>query len=124
MQLTIPPDSPPGAPSVEGDQIQSQPLLRDPSRGAPELSVVILGYREEERLRNFVSAVQAVVKELDVTCELVLVANYWPDSGDRIGAFSRLAVAPALSPRRQVARERNRRYGRFGASRARGCAAS
>ncbi len=48
-----------------------------------ELSVVILGYREEDRLSAFVAALESQVVTLSVSYELVLVANYWPGTGDR-----------------------------------------
>ncbi len=58
----------------------SKTILR---KDAPELSVVILGYREEDRLPAFVDRVESELQTLGISYELVLVANYWPGKGDR-----------------------------------------
>jgi SAM-dependent methyltransferase len=49
----------------------------------PELSVVILCYREEEYVPMILAAVEAEVRQLGVSYELILVANYVAGSGDR-----------------------------------------
>src|SRR5258708_4802221 len=49
----------------------------------PELSVVILGYREEDRLPGFVTTVEREVHELGISYEIILIANYWPRIADK-----------------------------------------
>ncbi len=49
----------------------------------PELSVVILCYREEDYVRECHAAVAAEIERLGVPYEIVLVANYVPGSADR-----------------------------------------
>ena len=48
----------------------------------PELSVVVLCYRAEELLYRVTEPLAELLRELDVTHELILVANAWTD-GDR-----------------------------------------
>src|SRR5256885_13939084 len=60
-----------------------------PSRQRPELSVVILGYREEDRLPSFVAAVEKAVQSLGLSYEIIVVANYWPALSDRTPEIAR-----------------------------------
>jgi glycosyltransferase involved in cell wall biosynthesis len=81
----------------------------DPDAGgptAPELSVVILGYRAQESLAGFVSQVVAGLEELDARWEVVLVANFWPGIEDSTPTVAqRLAAA---EPRLRVVAEAKR----------------
>jgi glycosyltransferase involved in cell wall biosynthesis len=54
------------------------------SSATPELSIVVLGYRAGESLRAFVRDLAAALATTGIErrCEIVLVANYWPDTGD------------------------------------------
>jgi glycosyltransferase involved in cell wall biosynthesis len=56
------------------------PLPLDPS---PEVSVVVLCYRAEDEAGRVVEPIRAELEALDVPHELILVANYWRDAGDR-----------------------------------------
>jgi len=55
-------------------------------REAPELSVVVLCYRAEERLREVVFPLHQSLEPAVARYELILVANFWPGSGDRTPA--------------------------------------
>jgi glycosyltransferase involved in cell wall biosynthesis len=48
----------------------------------PELSVVALCYRAEEHLATFAELLSRELEAAEVAYELILVANYWPESGD------------------------------------------
>jgi glycosyltransferase involved in cell wall biosynthesis len=48
-----------------------------------ELSVVVLCYRAEEDLHGVVGPLHGELEASGVPYELILVANYWPGSGDR-----------------------------------------
>ncbi|MCB1009554.1 MAG: glycosyltransferase family 2 protein [Acidobacteria bacterium] len=65
-----------------------------------ELSVVVLAFAAGESLRGFVATVVEALAELDVPWEIVLVANYWPASGDATPAVSRALAA--ADPRIEV----------------------
>jgi len=58
------------------------PMPPSPS-STPELSVVILGYREQDRLPGFVATVKREVHELGIPFEIILIANYWPQIVDK-----------------------------------------
>jgi len=49
----------------------------------PEISVVLLCYREGENIPKLVTEVEAEIQRLGVPYELVLVANYLPRSNDK-----------------------------------------
>ncbi len=69
-----------------------------PSR--PDLSVVVLCYRAEDSARDFVGAMAAGLEARDIDFELVLVANFWPGSGDRTPGI--VADMARNSPRLKV----------------------
>lgn len=48
----------------------------------PQLSAVVLCYRSEEALRDLAGPLHAALEARAGTYELILVANYWPGSGD------------------------------------------
>ncbi|MCG8525494.1 MAG: glycosyltransferase family 2 protein [Opitutales bacterium] len=48
----------------------------------PELSIVVLGYKAGEELEKFIDQVYAIFSDHRVNFECVIVANYWPDTGD------------------------------------------
>lgn len=52
----------------------------------PELSVVILCYKEGEKVYGFVDKVIGLLEKEVPSWELVLVANFWEDSGDETPA--------------------------------------
>lgn len=47
-----------------------------------ELSVVVLGYRANDRLRPFISELVNHLEKAQINYQIVLVGNYWPASGD------------------------------------------
>jgi glycosyltransferase involved in cell wall biosynthesis len=49
---------------------------------SPQLSAVVLCYRAEEALRDLAGPLHAALEARAGTYELILVANYWPGSGD------------------------------------------
>jgi len=50
---------------------------------APELSAIVLGYRAGDSLLRVVAPLYDQLNEAGIDFELVIVANYWPDTGDR-----------------------------------------
>jgi glycosyltransferase involved in cell wall biosynthesis len=48
----------------------------------PEISAIVLGYRAGDQLGQVVAPLHRQLTESGVSYELVIVANYWPDSGD------------------------------------------
>jgi glycosyltransferase involved in cell wall biosynthesis len=56
---------------------------KPPIVSVPELSVVILCYRAEETIVPYVEKMEKELKEEGIEYELVLVANYLPDSKDK-----------------------------------------
>lgn len=55
----------------------------DGREDTPEISVVILCYREEEYIPQLVASVEAEIQRLGVSYEIVLVANYVPGDDDQ-----------------------------------------
>ncbi len=55
----------------------------------PELSLIMLCYREEEQIPSRVASVEAELAALGVTYEIVVVANYFPGRGDRSPEIAR-----------------------------------
>jgi len=51
--------------------------------GEPELSIIILGYREGDRLFGFIDHLISIIQSLGITFEIILVANYWEGTDDR-----------------------------------------
>jgi glycosyltransferase involved in cell wall biosynthesis len=66
-----------------GDLCAANAALMPSEKKGPELSVVILGYREEDRLPAFVETVEKEVRDLGISYEIIVVANYWPALHDR-----------------------------------------
>jgi glycosyltransferase involved in cell wall biosynthesis len=60
-----------------------------PPPSAPELSVVVLCYRAEEQLPHVVGPLHEELEASGVSYELILVANYWAESGDRTPDLAR-----------------------------------
>ena len=48
----------------------------------PDLSIIILCYKAGEDIRAFVQTIQDRFIDHGITFELILVANYWPNSDD------------------------------------------
>jgi len=72
------------------------PTPPDPTRppdAAPELSVVVLGYRSGESLRGFAATVVEALSGFDASWEIVMVANFWPGSGDATPEVARSLAA-------------------------------
>src|SRR4051812_19770896 len=55
----------------------------------PDLSVVVLCYREEEAVRSFVSSMRDSLNASGVSYEVILVANYKLGKTDRTPAIAR-----------------------------------
>lgn len=56
---------------------------------APDVSVVVLCYRAGQSIHRVIEPLYALLKELDASSELVLVANYWPNQHDPTPAIVR-----------------------------------
>lgn len=54
----------------------------------PELSVVVLGYRAGESLVGVLQALESTLGAEAIPHELVIVANYWPESPDETTAIA------------------------------------
>ena len=70
----------------------------------PNLSVVVLAYRSEEILREFVDLLVYLLDREEPEWELVLVANHFSDEGDKTNDVLMKVSAPsstfkALLPR-------------------------
>lgn len=59
----------------------------------PDLSIVVLGYRAGEDLVPFVEQIHDALRPTDIRYECILVANYWPDSGDPTPEVARRIAA-------------------------------
>ena len=57
--------------------------------GKPDLSVVLLCYHSEEATLSYVEGLRACLVELNISWEVILVANYFPGSGDRTPEVAR-----------------------------------
>jgi glycosyltransferase involved in cell wall biosynthesis len=53
----------------------------------PELSVVVLCYRAGAAIAPLLESLYALVADAGIEFELVLVANYWPDTGDETPSY-------------------------------------
>ena len=58
-----------------------------------ELSIIILCYRSEEAIIDFAKEAQALAASLTDSYEIVLVGNYFENSGDRTKDFVRQLAA-------------------------------
>lgn len=50
--------------------------------GGCDFSLVVLCYRAEASLPAYIERIHRALEELDLDWEIVLVANYWPETGD------------------------------------------
>ena len=55
---------------------------------APEVSAIVLGYRAGEALDRVITPLHAELVESGIPFEIVIVANYWPDSRDTTPAVA------------------------------------
>jgi glycosyltransferase involved in cell wall biosynthesis len=80
-------------------------LKEDSSDSLPELSVVVLCYRAEEYVRQFITQLSEELKASGIDYELVLVGNYLPGSIDKTPEIIK-EIAQIDSRCRAVAREK------------------
>ena len=59
---------------------------------APELSVVVLGYRSADTIENFVKSLVHSLEEEKLIWEIILVGNYFEGIGDRTPGVVRKKV--------------------------------
>lgn len=71
----------------------------------PDFSIAVLGYRAGEDIEPFVEGLHRSLSETDVTWEIVIVANYWPGTGDSTPAVAR-RLCERLSGVRVIAEEK------------------
>ena len=50
--------------------------------GTPDLSIILLCYRSEEAIHSYVEGLRTCLVELNISWEVILVANYLPGSDD------------------------------------------
>lgn len=55
----------------------------------PEISAIVLGYRAGDNLERVAAPLHEQLLSAGVSFELVIVANYWPDTGDRTPEYAR-----------------------------------
>lgn len=71
----------------------------------PEISVVVLGYKANQNLKFFVEELVNFLENDKIDYQIVLVGNYWPNSGDETPAVvSELAwnnnkIKPIIKPK-------------------------
>lgn len=80
-------------------------LKEDSSDSLPELSVVVLCYRAEEYVRQFITQLSEELQASGIDYELVLVGNYLPGSIDKTPEIIK-EIAQIDSRCRAVAREK------------------
>ncbi len=56
--------------------------IRADSGEIPDLSIVVLGYKAGEELIPFIKQIEAIFDNQGIRYEIVIVANYWPNTGD------------------------------------------
>jgi len=61
--------------------------IRNDSNAAVEFSLAVLCYKAEEQIVPFVARLHRIMSMFGESWELVLVANYWPGTGDRTPAI-------------------------------------
>jgi glycosyltransferase involved in cell wall biosynthesis len=63
--------------------------MTDANESNIELSIVGLCYKSEEALYSFVERIQSVINPLNISYEIILVANYHPDTNDTTPEYAK-----------------------------------